>query len=87
MTEFVAMVQREIGMQVKTAAIEAEISELEKHRERLVNEIFQSASKADWSRRTTVATITHNPEIVRIDAQIERLQAQQSALKASLPRR
>lgn len=75
------MAAREVGTQVRTDAIEAEISELEKHRERLVGELFQLASKVEWSRRAAVEHIARNPEIVRIDARIEALQARQSSLR------
>jgi len=75
------MLSREVGTQVRADAIEAEIAELEKQRERLVGELFQMASKVEWSRRATVEHIAHNPEIVRIDARIEALQAQQSSLR------
>ena len=81
------MVLREVKAHVKTADLEAEISELEKQRERLVNELFQMASKVDCSRRAMVESVAHNPEIGRIDARIKSLQAQQSALRASTPTR
>lgn len=79
------MVLRKVRNPVETAEIEAEISELEKHRERLVNELFQMASKVDCSRRAMVESVAHNPEIGRIDSRIEALQAQQSALRVKTP--
>ncbi len=75
------MVQRKVNIQPEATEIEAEISELEKHRERLVTELFQLASKEDYSRRAMVEQVAHNPEIGRIDARIEALQARQAALR------
>lgn len=65
------------------AEIESEIAELEKSRERLVGELFQMAQRVEWSHKVTVERIGRNPEIRRIDAALEALQAQQVALRSS----
>jgi len=62
-------------------AIEQAITELERYRERIVNDLFQSAQQVDVSQKTAMANIGKNPEIMKIDAQIEKLQAQQSQLR------
>lgn len=65
----------------KATEIEAAIAELEKSRERIVNDLFQMAQRVAWSKRATMAHIGQNPEIMRIDAEIEKLQAQQASLR------
>ncbi len=62
-------------------AIEQAITELERYRERIVNDLFQSAQQVDISQKTTMAKIGQNPEIMKIDAEIEKLQAQQAKLR------
>ncbi|QDZ40161.1 acetyltransferase [Euhalothece natronophila Z-M001] len=61
--------------------IEQAITELERYRERIVNDLFQSARRVDVSHKATMANIGKNPEILRIDAEIEKLQEQQSQLR------
>lgn len=61
--------------------IEQAITELERYRERIVNDLFQSARRVDISHKTAMAKIGKDPEIMRIDAEIEKLQAQQSQLR------
>lgn len=61
--------------------IEQAITELEQYRERIVNDLFQSARRVDVSHKTAMANIGKNPEIIKIDAEIEKLQAQQSKLR------
>ncbi len=61
--------------------IEQAITELERYRERIVNDLFQSARRVDVSHKATMANIGKNPEILRIDAEIEKLQQQQAQLR------
>ena len=61
--------------------IEQAITELERYREKIVNDLFQSARRVDVSHKTAMASIGKNPEIIKIDAEIEKLQAQQSKLR------
>jgi len=61
--------------------IERAITELERYRERVVNELFQSARRVEVSHKQTMAKIGKNPEIMRIDAEIQKLQAKQSQLR------
>ena len=61
--------------------IEQAITELERYRERIVNDLFQSARRVDVSHKATMANIGKNPEIMRIDAEIQALQAKQSQLR------
>lgn len=68
------------GTKRSAEEIEAAITELEKSRERIVNEVFQMAQRVAWSKKMAMERIGQNPEILRIDAQIEQLQAQQAAL-------
>jgi hypothetical protein len=58
--------------------LEQAITELERYRERIVNDLFQSARQVEVSHKAAMANIGKNPEILRIDAEIEKLQAQQS---------
>ncbi|PSP17841.1 MAG: acetyltransferase [Cyanobacteria bacterium QS_8_64_29] len=60
--------------------IEAAITELEKSREKIVNDVFQMAQRVEWSTKAAMEHIGQNPEIVKIDAAIEELQAKQAAL-------
>jgi hypothetical protein len=60
--------------------IEQAITELERYRERIVNDLFQAARRVEISHKKTMAKIGKNPEILRIDAEIEKLQAKQSEL-------
>ncbi|PSO80675.1 MAG: acetyltransferase [Cyanobacteria bacterium SW_4_48_29] len=62
--------------------IEAAITELEKSRERIVNDLFQMAKRVEWSKKVALEHIGQNPEIVRIDATIEELQAKQASLQS-----
>ncbi|PSO60342.1 MAG: acetyltransferase [Cyanobacteria bacterium SW_6_48_11] len=62
--------------------IEAAITELEKSRERIVNDLFQMAKRVEWSNKVALEHIGQNPEIVRIDATIEELQAKQASLQS-----
>jgi len=76
------MTGQEFSTRTRTASeIEAAIAELEKSREKLVNDLFQMAQRVALSQRAVMERIGQNPEIVRIDAEIERLQAQQVALR------
>ncbi len=61
--------------------IEQAITELERYRERIVNDLFQSARRVEVSHKRAMANIGKNPEIIKIDAEIEKLQAQQSNLR------
>ena len=62
--------------------IEAAITELEKSRERIVNDLFQMAKRVEWSKKVALEHIGQNPEIVKIDATIEELQAKQASLQS-----
>jgi len=42
--------------------------------------VFQMAQRVEWSTKAAMEHIGQNPEIVKIDAAIEELQAKQAAL-------
>ncbi|ERN41942.1 hypothetical protein KR51_00012680 [Rubidibacter lacunae KORDI 51-2] len=75
------MIRSQCTSPLSTTEIESAIAELEKSREKLVNDLFQMAQRVALSQRATMERIGRNPEIHRIDAEIEQLQAQQVALR------
>lgn len=65
-----------------TAQDVAEVmEELKKYRERLVNNALETAQRAKLKQSAAMAQI--EPELERIDAALQDLQAQQAALAAS----
>jgi predicted nucleic acid-binding Zn-ribbon protein len=65
-----------------TAAELAElIGEFEKYRERLVRETTEAAKKAKLSKKATMAKL--EPQLVDIDAKLQRLREQQANLSVS----
>ncbi|NEP53791.1 MAG: acetyltransferase [Moorea sp. SIO3C2] len=55
------------------AEIEEVITQLEKYRERLVNDLMKMAQKAKLSKKTVMEDIKKHPEIAKIDAALENL--------------
>jgi hypothetical protein len=58
------------------AEIAEVIAELEQYRERIVNELLQTAQKIKFSKKAAMEHIAQHPEIARIDTALEQLRAQ-----------
>ncbi|NEO74257.1 acetyltransferase [Moorena sp. SIO3H5] len=69
--------------QPSPAEIEEVITELEKYRERLVNDVMKMAQKVKLPKKAAMEHIKNHPEIVKIDAALENLRPQQSSLPSS----
>ncbi|AOY83654.1 MULTISPECIES: acetyltransferase [Moorena] len=65
------------------AEIEEVITELEKYRERLVNDVMKIAQKLKLPKKAVMAQIKNHPEIVKIDTALENLRPQESSLPSS----
>lgn len=59
--------------QPSAAEIEEVITELEKYRERLVNDVMKMAQKVKLSKKAAMEHIKKHPEIAKIDAALENL--------------
>ena len=64
------------------AEIEQVIAELEQYRERVVSEVLQMAKKIKLSKKAATEHLGENPEIIQIDAALEKLRTQQAALRS-----
>jgi len=67
---------------VSLEEIESIIVELEQYRERLVNDALQMAKKAKLSKKVAMAHLQGNPEIIKIDAALEKLRPQVEAMRS-----
>jgi hypothetical protein len=67
--------------QVTAAELEEIIVELQKYRDRLVNDTLETIQKAKLPKAKSMAQI--DPELAKIDAMMEDLHARLAALKAS----
>ncbi|NEP34008.1 MULTISPECIES: acetyltransferase [unclassified Moorena] len=65
------------------AEIEEVITELEKYRERLVNDVMKMAEKVKLPKKAVMEHIKKHPEIVKIDTALEDLRPQESSLPSS----
>ncbi|MGK7872848.1 MAG: acetyltransferase [Xenococcaceae cyanobacterium] len=68
--------------QVSVEEIESVIGELEQYRERIVNDALQIAKKVKLSKKVAMEHLEANPEIIQIDAALEKLRTEQSALRS-----
>lgn len=61
------------------AEIEEVLTELEQYRERIVNDALTQAQKVKIPKKVVMEHLKTNPEIVKIDAVLEQLRAQQES--------
>ena len=66
---------------VTVEALAETIAEFKQYRERLVNETLTAAKKAKMSKKDTMAKL--DPELEKIDAVVQNLQAQHDAMVAT----
>ncbi len=66
---------------VSAAEIEGLIGELEQYRERLANEVLQTAKKIKLTKKAAMDHVQANPEIAKIDAALAQLRSQQATMQ------
>ena len=66
---------------VSAAEIEGLIGELEQYRERLANEVLQTAKKIKMPKKAAMDHVQANPEIAKIDAALKQLRSQQATMQ------
>ena len=66
---------------VTAADLTEVIVEMEKYRDRLLNETMEAAKKAKLSKKATMAKL--EPQLADIDAKLERLREQKANLTAN----
>lgn len=66
------------------AEIDQVIAELEKYRNRIINEVLEMGKKIKLSKKAVTAHLENNPEIARIDTALDSLKNQQKSYKSDL---
>lgn len=79
------MSETQANQPVSLEEIESIIVELEQYRERLVNDALQMAKKAKLSKKVAMEHLQGNPEIIKIDAALEKLRPQVEAMRSPSP--
>jgi uncharacterized protein YPO0396 len=63
--------------------IEEVMAELERYRERIVNDVLEMAKKVKISKQTVMAQLANHPEIAQIEAMLSDLRSRKAAIEAA----